>query len=43
MHAFPLGIVMGLQFRYQRAKLYRQVSMGEKHPMSISQGQWRVL
>ena len=29
---------MGLQFRYQKAKLYRQVAMGEKHHMSISQG-----
>ena len=30
---------MGLQFRYQRAKLYREVAMGEKHHMTVSQGE----
>ena len=29
---------MGLQFRYQRAKMYREVALGLKHHMSISQG-----
>ena len=29
---------MGLQFRHQRGKLYRQVAMGEKHLLSITQG-----
>lgn len=29
---------MLLQFRYQRAKLYRQVAMGTKHHLSVSQG-----
>ena len=33
-----LGLVMGLQFRHQRSKLYRQVAMGEKHLLSITQG-----
>lgn len=33
------GFVMMLQFRYQRAKLYRQVAMGKKHHMSVSQGE----
>lgn len=28
---------MALQFRYQRAKLYREVAMGTKHHMAISQ------
>jgi len=32
------GFVMLLQFRYQRAKLYRQVAMGKKHHLSVSQG-----
>lgn len=32
------GFVMLLQFRYQRAKLYRQVAMGKSHPLSVSQG-----
>ena len=33
------ALVMGLQFRYQRAKLYREVAMGEKHHMTVSQGE----
>lgn len=35
---FPVGFVMMLQFRYQRAKLYRQIAMGKKHHLSVSQG-----
>lgn len=31
-----LTFVMGLQFRYQRGKLYRQIAMGQKHPLSLS-------
>ncbi|XP_064392417.1 ion channel TACAN-like [Halichondria panicea] len=31
-----LAMVMLIQFRYQRAKLYRQVAMGEKHHMTVS-------
>jgi len=38
LFTFCLTLVMGLQFRYQRAKLYRQVAMGEKHHMTVSQG-----
>lgn len=34
-----IALVMGLQFRYQRAKLYREVAMGEKHHMTVSQGE----
>lgn len=33
-----LSFVMGLQFRYQQGKLYREVAMGVKHHMSVSQG-----
>ena len=33
-----LGFVMMLQFRYQRAKLYRHIAMGKKHHLSVSQG-----
>ena len=36
------GLVMALQFRYQRAKLYREVAMGEKHHMTVSQGGQQV-
>lgn len=32
-----LSFVMMLQFRYQRAKLYRHIAMGKKHHLSISQ------
>ncbi len=35
---FFIAFVMLLQFRYQRAKLYRQVAMGKKHHLSVSQG-----
>lgn len=31
-----LSLVMGLQFRYQRAKMYRKVALGLKHHMSVS-------
>lgn len=37
------GCVMALQFRYQRAKLYRDVAMGHSHRMTISQGKKLVL
>lgn len=33
------ALVMLIQFRYQRAKLYRQVAMGEKHHLTVSQGE----
>ena len=29
---------MALQFRYQRAKMYRKVALGLKHHMSVSHG-----
>ena len=29
---------MTLQFRYQRAKMYRKVALGLKHHMSVSHG-----
>lgn len=32
-----LSFVMLLQFRYQRAKLYRHIAMGKKHHLSVSQ------
>lgn len=32
-----LSLVMLLQFRYQRAKLYRHIAMGKTHHLSISQ------
>ena len=32
------GLVMGLQFRHQQTKLYREVAMGEKHLLSITRG-----
>lgn len=32
-----LSIVMALQFRYQRAKMYRKVALGLQHHMSVSQ------
>ena len=38
-YCYHVGCVMTLQFRYQRAKLYRQVAMGQSHTMSISQGE----
>ena len=38
-----LGLVMGLQFRHQRSKLYREVAMGEKHLLSITQGMNKVI
>lgn len=31
-----LSFVMALQFRYQRAKMYRKVALGMKHHMSVS-------
>jgi hypothetical protein len=31
-----LSFVMALQFRYQRAKMYRKVALGLKHHMSVS-------
>jgi hypothetical protein len=31
-----LSLVMALQFRYQRAKMYRKVALGLKHHMSVS-------
>ena len=31
---------MGLQFRHQQAKLYREVAMGEKHLLSITRGKY---
>lgn len=37
LFSFCLSCVMTLQFRYQRAKLYRQVAMGKTHHMSVSQ------
>ena len=33
-----VGFVMALQFRYQRAKMYRKVALGLKHHMSVSHG-----
>lgn len=30
---------MALQFRYQRAKMYRKVALGLKHHMSVSHGE----
>ena len=35
------GLVMALQFRYQRAKMYRKVALGLKHHMSVSHGMKR--
>ena len=34
------GFVMALQFRYQRAKMYRKVALGLKHHMSVSHGMY---
>ena len=34
-----VGFVMALQFRYQRAKMYRKVALGLKHHMSVSHGE----
>lgn len=38
-----LGCVMTLQFFYQRAKLYRQVAMGQTHHMVVTQGKIKLL
>lgn len=37
------GFVMALQFRYQRAKMYRKVALGLKHHMSVSHGMPHLL